>query len=166
MSSFNQTLNKNKQFIIAIKVVKSSKSDGYSNTEAQKLIIDAPIKRALIDTGASNTCIAQECADELELVPIGKSTITTASSNCDVNNYIVDFAIPVTTTALQPVKASDKQDGFVEQVVAEEHWAHAQRNIHSIPTIGRDRGFDVILGMDILSKMHITMFNEAIIMSF
>ncbi|SMM99172.1 hypothetical protein SPONL_422 [uncultured Candidatus Thioglobus sp.] len=39
MSSFNQTLNKNKQFIIAIKVVKSSKSDGYSNTEAQKLII-------------------------------------------------------------------------------------------------------------------------------
>ncbi len=162
MSSFNQTLNKNKQFIIAIKVVKSSNLKKYSNTEVQKLI-KAPSKRALVDTGASNTCIAQECADELGLIPVGKTTITTASNNCDVNKYMVDFAIPVTTT-LMPIKENGQE--FVEQVIGEEHWAHARRNIHSIPEIGKDRGFDVILGMDILSKMHITMFDGTIIMSF
>ncbi len=165
MSSFNQTLNNHKQFIIAIKVVKSSKSEKYSNGEAQKLIIEAPSKRALVDTGASNTCIAQECADELGLIPVGKTTITTASNNCNVNQYVVDIAIPVTNTTLKPIK-SDNKENFVEQVIGEEHWAHAQQKVHSIPEIGKDRGFDVILGMDILSKMHITMFDGTIIMSF
>lgn len=165
MSSFNKKLNNSAQFIIAIKVIKSPTVEEYKNGRAQNLIISANPKRALIDTGASNTCIAQEYADELELIPIGKSSITTAGNNCDVSRYKIDFAIPVATTALQTTEKDGKKSA--EQIIiGEEHWAHAQHKIHSIPSIGKDRGFDVILGMDILYKMHITMFNGEIIMSF
>ena len=168
MSSFNQTLNDKSQFIITIKVIKSPTDEQYQDGTAQRLIIDAKPKRALIDTGASSTCIVQECVDELGLIPIGKTSITTASSYCEVDRYMVDLAIPVTQTALIPV---EKDDGNrdAELVAGETHWwAHIQYRIHSIPAIGKDhdRGFDIILGMDILSKMHITMFNGEIIMSF
>ncbi len=125
MSSFNQDLNSSNQFIISIKVVKSSKAEEYSDGKAQQLIIDANFKRALIDTGASNTCISQECADELGLIPIGKTTITTASNNCDVNRYIIDLAIPVATTVLKPIKKDDGEEGFEQVIIGEEHWAHA-----------------------------------------
>ncbi len=60
MSSFNKVLNDKNQFIIAIKVIKSPKSEDYKSGVAQKLITNMPSKRALIDTGASSTCISQE----------------------------------------------------------------------------------------------------------
>lgn len=161
MSSFNQNLNDYNQIIIAIKVVKSYFSEEYLSDKAQQLLIEVSSKRALIDTGASNTCISQECADELELTSIGKATITTASGYCDVDRYIIDFAIPVTTTVLKTIKKDGGDNGFEE-----DYWAHAQQSVNSIPAIGMDRGFDVILGMDVLYKMHITMFNKHIIMSF
>ncbi len=163
MSSFNTTLNEKKQFIIAIKVVKPFDSEVYLKGEAEDLFAKTIAKRALIDTGASNTCIAQEYADELNLIPIGKTTITTASNRCDVNRYIIDFAIPVATTAL---KEASRSGGFEQTLINEKHWAHTQQSVHAIPTIGRDRGFDAILGMDVLAKMHITLFQEQIIMSF
>ena len=165
MSSFNKKLNHNAQFIIAIKVIKSPTAEEYQDDTAQNLIISANPKRALIDTGASNTCISQEYADELQLIPIGKSSITTAGNNCDVNRYKIDFAIPVKTTALQ-ITEKDGKKNTKQVIIGEEHWAHAQHKIYSIPSVGKDRGFDVILGMDILSKMHITMFGGEIIMSF
>lgn len=165
MSSFSKKLNNSAQFIIAIKVIKSPTSEEYKNGVAQNLITNVNPKRALIDTGASNTCIAQEYADELQLIPIGKSSITTAGSNCEVSRYKIDFAIPVATTALQAIEKDGKKS--TEQIIiGEEHWAHIQHKIHSIPPIGKDRGFDIILGMDILFKMHITMFDGEIIMSF
>ena len=72
--------------------------------------------------------------------------------------------IPV-ITALRTTEKEGKKDSE-EFIIDEAHWAHSQHKIHSIPSIGRDRGYDIILGMDILSKMHITMFNKQIIMSF
>ena len=120
----------------------------------------------MVDTGASSTCISQEYADELELIPIGKASIATAGNNCDVNRYKIDFAIPVATTILQPTETEDGELNVEQIVIGEDHWAHTQHKVYSIPTIDKDRGFDVILGMDILSRMHITMFNGQIIMSF
>ena len=165
MSSFNKKLNENMQFIIAIKVIKCPTAEEHRNGVAQNLIINTDPKRALIDTGATNTCISQEYANELQLIPIGKTSIRTAGNNCYVNRYKIDFAIPVARTALQTTEKDGKKI-TEEIIIGEEHWAHAQHKIHSIPAIGKDRGFDVILGMDILSKMHITMFNSEIIMSF
>ena len=163
MSSFNKKLNNSNQFIIAIKVIKSPTIEEYKNGTAQKLITLTKSKRALIDTGATHTCISQEYADELQLIPIGKLSITTASNDCEVKRYKIDFAIPV--TALRTTEKDGKKNSE-EIIIDEVHWAHSQHKIHSIPSIGRDRGYDIILGMDILSKMHITMFNKQIIMSF
>ena len=164
MSLFNQSLNDKNQFIIAIKVTKSHKPEEYEKGIAQ--IISASSKRALIDTGASNTCISQEYADDLSLIPIGKAQISTAGDNCDVSLYIIDLAIPVATTLLMPIEKEDGKKSFESIGIDETHWAHTQHRVFSIPAIGKDRGFDVILGMDILSKMHITMFGNQIIMSF
>ncbi len=164
MSSFNKKLNNNSQFIIAIKVIKCPTVEEYKNGTANNLIINAVSKRALIDTGASNTCISQEYADDLQLIPIGNLSITTAGNDCVVNRYKIDFAIPVATTALQTIEENGEK--ITKETTNEKHWAHIQHKIHSIPSIGKDRGFDVILGMDILSRMHITMFNNEIILSF
>lgn len=165
MSSFSKKLNENNQFIIAIKVITCPTVEQYEDGTARKLMINATTRRALVDTGATNSCISQEYADKLKLIPIGKSSITTAGADCEVNRYKVDFAIPVTTTALQPTQGNGKDD-TAPIIIGEEYWAHAQHKVNSIPSINRDRGFDFILGMDILSKMHITMFNKEIIMSF
>lgn len=166
MSSFNKILNEKKQFIISIKVIRCPiKKQQYKDGTVQKLLNEAPSKRALIDTGASHSCISEEYADELELIPIGQSNMTTASNVCTVNRYKVDFAIPVANTILQPIKENGRQ--IMKSIIVEqEYWAHTQRNINSIPAIEKDRGFDFILGMDILSQMHITIFHRQIIMSF
>ena len=132
MSSFNKKLNNSNQFIIAIKVIKSPTIEEYKNGTAQKLITLAKSKRALIDTGANNTCISQECADELQLISIGNLLITTASNNCNVNRYKIDFAIPV-ITALRTTEKEGKKDSE-EFIINEAHWAHAQHKIHSIPS--------------------------------
>ena len=166
MSTFTQVLNENNQFIIAVKVIPPCEPEEYQDGTAQQLIIAAPPRRALIDTGASNTCISQECADELDLVPIAQALITTASGICEVNRYEIDFAIPVATTEAMPVETEDGERTFQVVVTGEDHWAHIRHKINSVPPIEGDRGFDFILGMDILSKMHITMFGNRIIMSF
>ena len=165
MSSFNKKLNQNNQFIIGVKVIKCLTEKQYKDGTAQNLIISNKPRRALIDTGASSTCICQEYADELQLIAIGQSTIMTADDECDVNRYKIDLAIPVATTSLRPTEENGKK-GVGQIIIDEKHWTHFQYNIHSIPSVNRDRGFDLILGMDILSRMHITMFNGDIIMSF
>lgn len=166
MSSFNTNLNDKGQFIVVVKVIKSAELKEYKEGKAQKLLGEAKPKRALIDTGASKTCISQEYADDLGLIPISKAHITTASNVCQVNVYKVDIAIPVAITALKPVKKKDGKTSIQQVVIGEDNWAHVQHKVHSVPSIGKDRGFDVILGMDILSKMHITIWQNQIIMSF
>ncbi len=165
MSSFNQSLNQKSQFIIAVKVIKCPTDEQYINEEAQALITGAKPRRALIDTGATNTCITQEFVDELGLIPVAQQSMMTAGEPCEVNQYQVDIAIPVTTTALQAVKENGKETMRIIPI-GEENWGHAQHKVNAIPSVGKDRGFEVILGMDILSKMHITMFAGQIIMSF
>ena len=89
----------------------------------------------------------------------------TAGNPCQVNKYKVDFAIPVENTKLTPIKEKSKKNEKLI-LIDVEHWVHAQHKILSIPSINQDRGFDFIIGMDILSKMHITIFNRQVIMSF
>ncbi len=165
MSSFNQDLNDKNQFIIRVKVVKSTVEKIPKNGEPSNLIIAANPKGALIDTGASNTCITQEYAKELQLIPISKTSITTAGPDCEANIYKIDLAIPVLMTKLRPVNKDGKQ-AIKPVVIGEEYWAHTEHKVLEITKSNKDRGFDVILGMDILNQMHITMFGGQIIMSF
>lgn len=49
---------------------------------------------ALWDTGATTTCISQELAKRLNMVPTGKSSILTPSGGTIVNTYLIDIALP------------------------------------------------------------------------
>jgi len=51
---------------------------------------------AHFDTGAVITCIDEKLADELELLPIGVSTIQTANGPKDVKQYVIDVSFPGT----------------------------------------------------------------------
>ena len=50
--------------------------------------------RALVDTGATLTCITPEMADRVGLPLLGKTTMISASEKRDVNLYLASFLIP------------------------------------------------------------------------
>ena len=46
------------------------------------------------DTGATGSCITQRIVEDLQLIPIGKSQISTANGLKTVNTYLVDIGLP------------------------------------------------------------------------
>lgn len=50
--------------------------------------------RGLWDTGASKSSITQRIVDDLNLIPVGKTNISTANGIVAVNTYFVDFGLP------------------------------------------------------------------------
>ncbi len=167
MSSFRQTLNKNRQFIITVKVIESPlEKEKYKDGTAQRFLIKAETQKALIDTGANTTSISQKYANESGLVATGKTITSTAGGDCRENLFLIDIAIPITQTALKPFTAKDGSQQFKPFIIGEEHWAHAELEVTSFAVGEGYYGFDILLGMDILSQMHITMFHNEIIMSF
>jgi predicted aspartyl protease len=49
---------------------------------------------ALIDTGASATCISQSVAKTIGLQPMGKQPMTSATQSVPTNVYLVDIVLP------------------------------------------------------------------------
>ena len=54
---------------------------------------------ALIDTGATSTCISLEVAQRLQLNPIGMREMNSATHTVPVNVYLVDLFLPFGGTA-------------------------------------------------------------------
>lgn len=50
--------------------------------------------RGLWDTGASNSSITQRIVDDLSLIPVGKSNVSTANGIVPVNTYCIDIGLP------------------------------------------------------------------------
>ena len=48
----------------------------------------------LWDTGASKSSITQRIVDDLALIPVGNTNISTANGIVTVNTYFVDFGLP------------------------------------------------------------------------
>lgn len=48
----------------------------------------------LWDTGASRSSITQRIVDDLDLIPVGNTNISTANGVVTVNTYFVDFGLP------------------------------------------------------------------------
>lgn len=48
----------------------------------------------LWDTGASKSSITQRIVDDLNLIPVGNTNISTANGIVTVNTYFVDFGLP------------------------------------------------------------------------
>lgn len=67
--------------------------------------------KAVWDTGATGTCISQNVVNQLNLIPIGKTTSSTAGGIVECNTYCVDIILPNGVTAndfvVQEVKLTD-----------------------------------------------------------
>ena len=50
--------------------------------------------RGLWDTGASKSSITQRIVDDLNLIPVGNTNISTANGIVAVSTYFVDFGLP------------------------------------------------------------------------
>ena len=79
--------------------------------------------RALWDTGATNTCISEETAKKLAMIPTGKINIKTPSGTKEKYTYMVNIALP-------------NHVGVKELVVCESE-------------IG-NQGIDLLIGMDVI----------------
>ena len=156
MPSFRKDINLQKQFIIAIKVLPSAQK-----VEAYKT---AASYRALIDTGANRCGISNKIVTDLKLRSHHKMEITTAGGPHETLVYLVGIAVPVTQFETQH---GTKEDGSVttRQAVHESWHGLQQVEVTTFPDVGVDRGFDIILGMDLLMPFHITIHDGNIIVS-
>ncbi len=50
---------------------------------------------AIWDTGASKSCISERVVDYLHLIPVGKSSISTANGLADTNTYFVNDVLNI-----------------------------------------------------------------------
>lgn len=153
MSYINTELNEKNLFIIGVKVAKCDSDEQYQDGTANLTLERASTKRALIDTGANITAISREIADELGLGSTYTMKVITAGVPHISNLYVVDLAIAdVKRTKFTP---KNEKDGIYRQIL-----------VSSMLKIDEDRGYDIVLGTDILSQMHIAMFRDNIILSF
>lgn len=108
--------------------------------EARGLAASAPNTfSALLDTGATCTCITKRVAESVGLLPIGKVPIHGVSGLSYHNNYLFCVGFPVS-----------RQDyADPRQQVMETHIADVQVQGAELVIPGGE--FDVLLGMDILS---------------
>ena len=80
---------------------------------------------ALVDTGATNTCISNEIASQLKLVPTGTVENHTANGKATVNTFVVDLVLC---------------GGRV----------HIQRNRVLEVDLNEQAGIEMLIGMDVL----------------
>lgn len=75
-------------------IIKASVTETNALQTNQIQPANLPIFNALIDTGATRTCISQQVVQAVRLHPSGQLSMASASHVQDVNAYIVDFVIP------------------------------------------------------------------------
>ena len=161
MSSFDQSINKFRQFIIVVKVFPPTQKPSVYN----KAALDATGYRALVDTGANGCSISQKIVTDLNLPSYGQERMTTAGAPHLTSIYQVGLVVPVTKTERQPEKQEDGSTTMKSVPVSETSSGFSEMKVTSFPDIGSDRGFDIILGMDILMHFHITMYKGKIVVS-
>ncbi len=136
-----QTHNKQQAFIDVVVASKETVTAIEQGMDSPMVI--KPYK-ALVDTGAMGTCITKKVADELGLVSSGSFSIMGVSGASVHEFYVfhVGFVIALPNTD-SPETKNPPQD------FADTHINN--RIIDGAELILPDSGFDVLLGMDILS---------------
>ena len=100
--------------------------------------------RALVDTGATTTAATREVIERLEVTASGIETVNTPIGRVQTDTFDLDIALPVNT----PGAASAWGDGY------------AYGTAHAVIAIGLSRRIsdcDIVLGMDVLSRVCFTM---------
>ena len=91
---------------------------------------------ALVDTGASTTCIARPVADALSLQPIGRVDMHTAGGSVSVNTYDVHVALLI--------GREKNPDGSVTDQFA------ALSNVRTLEFDAGESPYQALIGRDIL----------------
>lgn len=161
MSSFDQNINHLRQFIIAVKIFPPTQTQNDYDAAYQSAIVYG----ALVDTGANGCSISEKVVADLNLQPHGQVEMTTAGAPHTTSVYLVGMAVSVTETEMRPEKQADGNTILKPFSVAETARGFRDIKVTSFPDIGLDRGFDIILGMDMLLHFHITMYRGKIVIS-
>ena len=108
----------------------------------------------MIDTGATHCSITEELAHKINLNPVGVSTIGTAGHPIRCNQYVVCLWILVTEIHAwkETLNNKNKQKEIVPKSMTHHLKTHITR-VSAMPKQKTVRGFDVIIGMDLLGKM-------------
>jgi hypothetical protein len=116
-----------------------SQADAAPKNPSEPQIANLSMFKALLDTGATTTCITKKVADSLGLTPIGKVQVQGVAGPSFLNNYLfhVGFAF-----GMSPGQDDKSQIGGVCHVLPA---AIQGAEFHS-----GSAGFDVLLGMDVL----------------
>lgn len=111
---------------------------GSEGAEDQTIDAKVPQVRALIDTGASRTCLTREVAQAAGLSIVGKQDMISASETTAVNTYLFSLGIPV----VHEVDPTGRAKGSLAVFPS----------IEGMEFNAVNAGFGVLLGMDVLSK--------------
>ena len=113
---------------------------------------------ALIDTGANHSCITDKVAQQLKLKPI---------ANIELRNTSGTVIAPVYEICLYIPSAIDKKqnaNGIVEQTVNMKHFEN--HRVIEIKHHNDNNSFDIIIGMDIITKGHLTIVSDMLHFSY
>ena len=107
---------------------------------------------ALIDTGATHTCISEEIVTKLNLVPSGQSEISSASQeSVRVNNYRINLYIPIIK---KTINNKTNINLFVRNT-----------SVSALPS-QHSHKHKILLGMDILAQCNFFMAHGEFIFSY
>lgn len=117
------TLNSNRQIIVQVGVsdIETHSKEKPSDNE------HSIIFNALIDTGATGSCISKNVVDSLILSPIGQIPMNSASHTINTNQYLVNFILTFGNVV------------FMQQG-------------KTVMEFNGSNSFDVIIGMDVICK--------------
>lgn len=97
---------------------------------------------ALIDTGASCTCISAKVCADLKLKPIGKQNVGGVHGTSAANQYQFQVAVPFGQGQVNPSGTSNVN-----------FFIHSTVGVEVVPSAG----FDILLGRDVLCLGSLTM---------
>lgn len=149
MPCFSTQLRVGGQFIIGVHIFDAM--NDHQDGQGQLSLNNQKLYRALIDTGAAGTCIAEEVAKELNLIPTCKKQMRTAGDPVVCDEYDIHIAIPVTEiTSYKHVADSGGATRYVpsEGVTHVKAW---KSSVLGLPQQRESRGYDCLLGMDVLA---------------
>lgn len=87
-----------------------------SKLKMNNIVISDRKWNGLWDTGASRSSIDKRVAEAMELIPIGKSSISTANGVVAVNTYLIDITLPNNVT-IQNVIVSGANLGDIDLLI-------------------------------------------------
>ena len=161
MPSFRQRINQKQQFIIGVHAF-TPFTDEVDQAQALQTARPYP---ALVDTGATRCCISEKIVRDLNLQPHSQITMETAGHPISAQVYFIGIVVSVVETVSQHETQPDGSTSVTLTPVAQAQRGSPQMRVTALPDIDAERGFEIILGMDMLNNFHITLHDGDIIIS-